>query len=196
MKCEEFLKRYSEYRDERAAGDALEELERHREECEACARYDRVVSRGVRVLRGLPSPSPSPDFHDRLRHRIYHLEDRIPAAGSWSTGGAAILAAAAAGLLALAWVPFVSRAPVEVELRPVSVERPAEAVERSVESEPPSLFRSGPFVVPDRPGWGATTGRGRRAGPYLWREGGSPAPRGEAASSLGVGTAVLSHGLR
>lgn len=193
MTCEEFLKRYSEYRDERAAGDELRRMQRHREECDSCARYDRAVSRGVSVLRDLPSPSPSPDFHDRLRHRIYHLEDGIPGVGTWPAGSAAVLAAAAAGLLALAWVPFVSQAPVEVELQPVSVERPAGDVERPADRETPSLFRSGPFLTPDRSGWTGTVERRGSGGPMSWRGTGSRAVRG---TSLGGGPALPSSGLR
>lgn len=194
MNCQEFQERYSEYRDERTAGEELERFERHVQECESCARFDRVVSRGVEVFRDLPSPSPSPDFYDRLRHRIYHLEDGIPGAGTWPTGSAAVLAVAAAGLLALAWVPFVSHVPVEVELRPVSVERPDAAEERTVESEPPSLFQSGPFVAPagsrDR-GW--RSDRGGAGSSLLWQGEGASVT---GASAPGAGPAGLSRGLR
>jgi len=194
MNCEEFQERYSEYRDERTAREELEKFERHLQDCESCARYDRVVSRGVEVFRDLPSPSPSPDFYDRLKHRIYHLEDGIPGARSWPTGSAAALAVAAAGLLALAWVPFVSRVPVEVELRPVSVERPEAVEQRSADREPPSLFQSGPFVAPDGPrhrGWRSSGGRVESS--LLWRD---DRPSVTGASTLGGGTASLSRGLR
>lgn len=195
MNCEEFHERYSEYRDERTAADELREFERHLEECETCARYHRVICRGVEVFRDLPSPSPSPDFYDRLKHRIYHLEDGIPGAGSWPTGSAAVLAVAAAGLLALAWVPFVSQVPVEVQLQPVSVERPDAAVERSAERETPSLFQSGPFITtPSRSGdRGWRSDRDRQGSSLLWRDEGSSSM---GVSTLGSGSAGLSRGLR
>ncbi len=193
MNCEEFHERYSEYRDERTAADELREFERHLEECEACARYDRVISRGVEVFRDLPSPSPSPDFYDRLKHRIYHLEDGISGAGSWPAGSAAVLAVAAAGLLALAWVPFVSQAPVEVQLQPVSVERPEAALERRAERETPSLFQSGPFLTPSSSGdRGWRSDPHRRGSSLPWRDEGSSM----GVSTLGSGSAGLSRGLR
>lgn len=194
MNCEEFQERYSEYRDERAAADELARFEDHVQECEACARFDRVVSRGVEVFRDLPSPSPSPDFYDRLKHRIYHLEDGIPSTGSWPAGSAAVLAVAAAGLLALAWVPFVSRAPVEVELQPVSVERPD--ARRSVEREKPALFRSGPFLDTEGNAEGSWQGdRAGRGSSLLWQ--GRETSR-TGTRSLGTGSAgvPLSRGLR
>lgn len=194
MNCQEFHERYSEYRDERTAPDELREFERHLQGCETCGRYDRIVSRGVEVFRDLPSPSPSPDFYDRLKHRIYHLEDGIPGAGSWPTGSVAVLAVATAGLLALAWVPFVSQMPVEVQLQPVSVERPDAVVERSSERETPSLFQSGPFIeTPDR-SWGSERDRSRSS--LLWREEGASRTGVSGVSTLGSGSASLSRGLR
>jgi hypothetical protein len=46
------------------------------------------------------------------------------------------------GLLAVVWLPFASRIPVEIELAPVAVTVPAPS------AEIPSLFSPGPFVTP------------------------------------------------
>jgi hypothetical protein len=62
--------------------------------------------------------------------------------GARPGGSAALVAVAAVGLLAIVWLPFASRIPVEVELAPVSVSAPAPA------TEVPSLFSNGPFVTP------------------------------------------------
>ena len=53
-----------------------------------------------------------------------------------------MVAVAAVGLLALVWLPFASRIPVEVELAPVAVTAPSPA------DDVPSLFSDGPFVAP------------------------------------------------
>src|SRR5690606_18291876 len=62
MTCQEFLARYSEYLDER-----LEPLESalwraHMNRCPSCARYDRVLRRGLALVRDLPEVEPSSDF--------------------------------------------------------------------------------------------------------------------------------------
>jgi hypothetical protein len=62
--------------------------------------------------------------------------------GSRLGGGAALVAMAAVGLLAVVWLPFASKIPVEVELAPVAVTAPATG------AEVPSLFSPGPFVTP------------------------------------------------
>lgn len=152
MDCDEFLRGYSDFRDRRHPRPVLSRFESHLEGCESCRRYDRVVRRGVHVLRTLPCPCPSSDFVPRLRHRIYHLEDGIPMSDRATSGGSAALTAmAAVGLLALAWLPFALQAPLEIELAPVAVEVPARGP--TVEA---SVFDRGPWVTPllrdtDRP---------------------------------------------
>lgn len=144
MECKEFLEGYSSYLDGLASKDRQRAFREHIEGCESCARYDRVVQRGLRVFRNLPRLDPSPDFLPRLRHRIYHIQDDIPTRSMRHGGSAALLAVAAVGLLALAWLPFASQVPIEVQLPEVAVERPAPAHDATV----PSLFDRGPFVTP------------------------------------------------
>lgn len=161
MECKEFLEGYSAYLDGVVSRDEETAFRRHLERCEACARYDRVIQRGVEIFRNLPRPDPSPDFLPRLRHRLYHIEDGIPFDTARHGGSAALVAVAAVGLLALAWLPFASRMPVEVELPAVAVEAPRPEPERE---DLPSLFDPGPFVAPPSgdaswlaasPGWDA-----------------------------------------
>lgn len=144
MECKEFLEGYSSYLDGLAGEDERRAFREHLDGCESCARYDRVVQRGLRAFRNLPRLDPSDDFLPRLRHRIYHLQDDIPLSSARHGGSAALLAVAAVGLLALAWLPFASQVPVEIQLPEVAVERPVEVEEGSV----PSLFDRGPFVTP------------------------------------------------
>lgn len=168
MDCDEFLEGYSSYLDERIAPEERQEFVDHMDGCSSCARYDRVMRRGLELVRDLPEAEPAPDFLPRLRHRIYHLKDGIPL-NPTGGGSAALVAVAAVGLLALAWMPFATRMPVEVELPPVAVERPAP----EAGAEVPSLFQPGPFL--ER---GAETGAWR--GTNRWFQG-----------SAGGGTAAL-----
>lgn len=145
MECKDFLEGYSAYLDGVASPAEEAAFERHIEECEACARYDRVVQRGLEIFRNLPRVEPSSDFLPRLRHRLFHVEDGIPFQSVRHGGSAAAVAVAAVGLLALAWLPFAARMPVEVQLPTVAVEAPAlqEQTHRV-----PSLFEPGPFLQP------------------------------------------------
>lgn len=144
MRCEEFLEGYSDYLDGHLSQPERRRFSGHLDSCDSCSRYDRVVQRGLKVVRNLPRVNASSDFLPRLRHRIYHIEDDIPFSGSRPGGSAALVAVAVVGLFALVWLPFASRVPVEVELPAVAVERPPPAV---AEEPLPSLFDSGPFIV-------------------------------------------------
>lgn len=124
MECEAFLEGYSDYLDGLLGAATEEEFERHIRECEHCARYDRVVQRGLALCHELPDIDGSPDFLPRLRHRIYHLEDGIPMSSVRPGGSAALVAVAAVGLLAFAWLPFATSVPVEVELPAVAARAP------------------------------------------------------------------------
>lgn len=157
MDCEEFLNGYSEYTDGLRGSEQLRAFEHHLRSCPTCARYDRVVKQGTDLLRNLPRPGTSADFLPRLRHRLYHIDDHT-VLGSRLGGSAALIAMAAVGVLALVWLPFARRIPVEVELAPVAVTVPAS------NAEIPSLFSSGPFVTPV-----AFEGVGiHRAGASIW----------------------------
>ncbi len=124
MECEDFLEGYSDYLDGLLDAAREVEFERHIEACEHCARYDRVVQRGLSLCRELPDIDGAPDFLPRLRHRIYHLEDGIPMSSVRPGGSAALVAVAAVGLLAFAWLPFATSVPVEVELPAVAARAP------------------------------------------------------------------------
>lgn len=141
MDCAEFLQGYSDYSDGLRTPEQLRDFESHLHQCPTCARYDRVVRQGIDLFRQLPRPDASPDFLPRLRHRLYHIDDHT-VLGSRLGGGAALVAMAAVGLLAVVWLPFAGKIPVEVELAPVAVTVPASS------AEVPSLFSTGPFVTP------------------------------------------------
>jgi hypothetical protein len=180
MDCDQFLEGYSSYLDERIAPGERRRFVEHMDDCSSCARYDRVMRRGLEVVRDLPEAEPSPDFLPRLRHRLYHIKDGIPL-DSARGGSAALVAVAAVGFLALAWMPFATRVPVEVELPPVAVEAPVEAADREV----PSLFQPGPFL--DR-GTASGAWRGSRG----WLQGASAG--GDAGAATAPSSFVVSIG--
>lgn len=99
MDCGTFLDGYSDFRDGLLPLPDRVEFDAHLKECDHCARYNRVVDKGVRVYRDLPAIEVSEDFMDRLQHRLYHVDDELANArrrrSPVSRGAAAALAAAA-----------------------------------------------------------------------------------------------------
>lgn len=114
MTCQEFLARHSEYMDGELDPREYDRVEAHRASCPRCARYDRVVRSGVRLLRGLPEVEPSPDFFPRLQHRLYHLDEELRARDRGTSAGAVASLAIAAALALLAWSPLL-RAALDVQ---------------------------------------------------------------------------------
>ncbi|MFQ5746626.1 MAG: anti-sigma factor family protein [Gemmatimonadota bacterium] len=142
MNCEGFLAAYSDFRDGLIGPGETAALEDHLESCPACARYDRVMRRGLELLESLPSAESSADFMPRLRHRLYNVDDGVIASSRRRGGSAALAGVAAVGLLALFWLPFAASVPVELELPPVAVDTPPEPGPAL-----PSLFDEGPFLT-------------------------------------------------
>lgn len=112
MDCGTFLDGYSDFRDGLLTLPDRVAFEAHLRDCDSCARYDRVVAGGVKVLRDLPELEVAPDFMDRLQHRIWHEQDEMANArarrsrrSSRRVAGAAM--AAAASIAAVALVPGV-----------------------------------------------------------------------------------------
>ncbi len=107
--CERFLAEYSAFRDDLLPWDERVELEVHLDECESCARYDRVVRRGTQVLREVPQLEVAEDFAARLQHRIYteELEAARARREHRSTGAALASLGVAAAIAAAAWVPLL-----------------------------------------------------------------------------------------
>jgi hypothetical protein len=110
MDCGTFLEGYSEYRDELLTLPERVAFQAHLRDCASCARYDRVVTGGVKVLRDLPELEVAPDFMDRLQHRLWHEQDDMAAARARharrsSRRVAAGAVAAAACIAAIGLVP-------------------------------------------------------------------------------------------
>ena len=141
MRCDEFIEVYTDYRDGLLDAETVERVEAHLDCCACCARYERVMQRGLELLSDIPSAQSSEDFMPRLRHRLYNVDCGVTEGRRSFGGSAALVGVAAVGLLALFWLPFAANVPLEMELPAVSAQFPPPG-----SYDVPSLFRSGPFV--------------------------------------------------
>jgi hypothetical protein len=142
LSCSELLEEYSDYRDGLVSASKAGQIRAHLDGCQACARYDRVVSGGVRALRALPEIEPSDDFLPRLQHRLYHIDEELAAGGARAGSGVSLqfVLLLVCLIAAAAWLPMVMARPALVELPPVAARQPVRV------QELPPLFRSGPLL--------------------------------------------------
>jgi hypothetical protein len=105
--CSIFLEDHAAYIDDVMDAQDAAAHEAHAHECEACARYARVLDRGLRLVHELPEIEPSAYFEERLRHRIFHIED--DARLERDRGRSATGLAAAALIALIAWSPMLWR---------------------------------------------------------------------------------------
>lgn len=157
MTCPDFIEGFSRYVDGVASASFGEEAERHLEACGDCRRYVEVYQRGRALLRSFPEVEVDEDFRPRLRHRLYHIEDRdvLEPGGASGSATTAVTALGMAMLLVLAaWSPLLTVDRPTVELSPIVVSTP--------ESRPLGLRSEGVRLFPDdgtaslgrsAPGW-------------------------------------------
>lgn len=107
MTCHEYLTLYSELLDERLDAAQEASCRAHAAGCRSCAGYDRVIHRGLRLVRELPPVMPSADFHLRVQHRLHHAQDELTQSDGIGAAGAPV-ALTIAGLIAFAaWGPLL-----------------------------------------------------------------------------------------
>lgn len=106
--CPDFLDRYSDFRDGCMDAESRSAFESHLQQCDSCARYDRVVRGGVDLFVGTPEIQPSEDFFPRLQHRIFHLEDARAHTNRRASGASLAAVAIAAAFAFAAWAPSIS----------------------------------------------------------------------------------------
>ncbi len=107
MSCQEFRSLHADYADGVLAEPAASHYRAHVESCADCARYDRIVRESLTLLTTLPSVSPSPDFHERLQHRLLHLQDEMARHDRFAGSGALASLAIAAAIALVAWGPLL-----------------------------------------------------------------------------------------
>jgi hypothetical protein len=118
MDCRQFRDRHLALLDATLPELEVVEMQRHLLECEACARHDTAVRRGLLIFRNLPPIEPSPDFAARLEARIARAreEARLRAAAYGRHGrrgrqqgpSARAFAAAAAGVMAAGYLAILT----------------------------------------------------------------------------------------
>lgn len=125
LSCADLLSRHSEYLDGRLDERAAEEVRMHLADCRRCARYDRVLRRGLQLLAQQPQVEPSEDFYLRLEQRLRFEDQRAAMRPVRFMAAASVMVAA---LLALAaWVPVMLLATRESEPAPVVQASPVAA---------------------------------------------------------------------
>ncbi len=104
MRCTEFLRLYSDYRDARLADPLLaRRLRRHLRACPRCMRYDARVSRGVTVLKTFSDLEPSSGFRRKLARRLLAEPIAAPEPVMPASGGLMIALMAATGVALVVW---------------------------------------------------------------------------------------------
>lgn len=125
MTCDEFLDRYTEFRDGllTAPGEA-NRFERHLVQCTNCRSYQAALRRGVEALHAVKVVVPSADFRARLESRL-RSEGLVPGSKPPARAGvaAALFIVVAITLLALASVKRVGVAHAPM-LPPVPFPKP------------------------------------------------------------------------
>ncbi len=140
MECEEFLADYSDFLDSRFEEHSLASYCEHLLSCSNCGEYDRVVRRGLELVRQLEPPESCPDLLPLVREQV--LGPNPSLLGRAERGRAALLAGlAAAALLVGGWLAVLAGGRGTIELPPMVVE-PAAASER------PSLWGPAPKFTP------------------------------------------------
>lgn len=142
MDCEEFLAGYSDFLDQKFERHPLAEYCEHLLRCTSCGEYDRVMRRGLQLVRQLQPPEPRKDFVPRVRQRILSGARAIAPRDGRGWLGTAVTAAAV-GLILVTTISRVGEESAQVELPPVVVEP------RSQEPERPSLFGPAPRFRPE-----------------------------------------------
>lgn len=145
VSCHEFISAYSDYRDGLIGAGLARSLATHLNECSSCARYDRVIRRGVEVARAIDGPPPSSEFLPRLQHRIYHLEDDFRPGPFGSGVSVALLLMITVVFGVSAWLPVVhsagdpARLPAITALAPLAEQvPPVETFTAASDVPPPS----------------------------------------------------------
>jgi anti-sigma factor RsiW len=128
MNCSEFVDRSSDYFDGSAPAPETRLMEAHLRECLSCQRYKAVYEQGTSLLRSLPEPELAEDFEPRLRHRIFHLDDRRALIDNSGSATPALTVLGLAVLLTVvAWSPLLREEPPMVELAPIVVDQVRQA---------------------------------------------------------------------
>ncbi|NIN71863.1 MAG: hypothetical protein GTO46_08020 [Gemmatimonadetes bacterium] len=139
MECEEFLTDYSDFLDRQFEEHPIVSYCDHLLSCSDCAAYDRVMRRGLKLVRGLEQPEAQPDLVPRVGERV--LSRGVSGSGGAESTRTALVAAAAILALCVVGSLAVLRSGGTTELPPL-------VVEPAVADELPSLWGPAPKLTP------------------------------------------------
>ena len=133
MTCSEFVDRSSDFFDGSTHARETRLMEAHLRECVSCRRYKAVYEQGTSLLRSLPEPELGEDFEPRLRHRIFHVDDRRALIDNSGSATPALTVLGLAVLLTVvAWSPLLRGEPPVVELAPIVVDQVRQPATRTI----------------------------------------------------------------
>lgn len=81
MNCHSFRRAHVLYVDDLLSGTLMEQARAHIASCTTCAKHDRVVRRGMMLVRNLPPMEPSAQFSERLAARLAECRQELDARG-------------------------------------------------------------------------------------------------------------------
>lgn len=156
MDCADFLENHSDFLDRRLEVYPLEAYRDHIAGCPSCARYDRVVQRGLRLVHEIEPTRPAPDFDSALQNRFYQLQGTLARQQAALSRVTAVALLSAAALVLATGLPTLTARESDVDLPPVVVdEPPAELAGAGVSASffnlSASVVPANPILVPDFP---------------------------------------------
>ncbi len=148
MECAEFLERYSEFLDGELEASRVPAFQHHVISCPGCAEYDRVVRRGLRLVRELERPEATPDFVPQLQRAFLDSGERRP----WVeyTKAALVAGVTTIAIMAAASIPNLRSSRQAVQLPPVVVETTNTAAFPSLFEPPPTFAPQASFLTVPR----------------------------------------------
>ena len=107
MTCAEWMAGSSDYLDDLLGPSDRTAFDEHLAVCGNCARYRRIVSRGLDMVREAATIEPSPDFTVRLNRRLRGLDEERYQKQQSVVSGAAVTVALASVIALAAWSPIL-----------------------------------------------------------------------------------------
>ncbi|MGD2152565.1 MAG: hypothetical protein PVG79_04805 [Gemmatimonadales bacterium] len=140
MDCEEFLSGYSDFLDRRFEEHPIVSYCDHLLECANCAEYDRVMRRGLELIRGLEPPEA------RRADLALRVGERVRGAGPGP--GRGVEGSRAARVAAVAALALIAAGSLATLGSRGMAELPPVVVEPSAADELPSLWGPAPKFTP------------------------------------------------
>lgn len=125
LSCSEVLARHSEYIDGEMHAPDSERWRAHLAACSLCARYDRVLRKGVRLLHDEDDLQADPEFIQHLRYRIadehHRMSQPISMNASMAVTVAAVLALAVSLPMMMSKSEATTAVASEIDVRAVEI---------------------------------------------------------------------------